>query len=423
MKITDLINNQIKRYLDNFIPGVIFTIFAFTLVATILPDIGGFSLENVLYDFRMTYKMYNSKIVYPTKNISVVLIDDIAISNDRRLKDSGPISRTYLADLINKIVKQKPKVIGIDFFLNTISLKPEDDLALKKAIDNAIRNKVRIVFVSSMFATAYNGTVILNPIKTFYDVNNQLTSVGHPYLNYNKMDFTVRSLDIIKGDQTIQPAFALRIAEEFSDKQYDLEGNYLIDFSTPLKEVYNLSSSYNILNNSDKNSSIQLKDKVILIGAGYESASDRYYTPITGRFGKSIKLSGPEIHACVVDNIIKDSNFHIKPNTSLTIIITLVLFLVTFIVFQKLKLKEIYFIMLSILLITLYSLYYFDKVNVTLVRPIGLWIILSLLFWENNDHIQAAWEIIKIKYLGMTKTPGLDNTYSGDISNEENINN
>lgn len=417
MKITDLINNQIKRYLDNFIPGLVFTIFAFTLIATILPDIGGFSLENLLYDFRMTYKMYNSQTVNQDKKIHVILIDDNAMSNDKRLKDSGPISKSYLADLINKVIDQKPKVIGIDFFLNSISSNPTDDVELQKAIDRAIKNKIPIVYVAAIIESAYKGTEVLNPQKIFYKENNDLTTLGHPYFVFNKVDNTVRSLELIKGNDVIIPAFGLRMAELFTGEQYDLMGSYLIDFSTPLKEVYNLYSSYDILSKPNSND-IDLKNKVVIIGAGYEKAPDKYFTPITGRFGRDILLSGPEIHAYVVYNIINNKKLSAPTHTTLIIVITLLLFLTIFIIFQKFKIKEMYFILLSIVLISVYSLYYFDKVTVTLVRPVGLWIILSLLFWENNDHILSGWLYIKRKILRKKETTTPKTAEEGEIAHE-----
>ncbi len=100
---------------------------------------GMFSVQNFFGSFDNFLQdtiLQTGRVVDPS--IIIIGIDDESLKKLGRWQDW---KRTYFADIINKLAKAEPAVIGVDIAFSDKSGNPEDDVALV----NAVRNFDRVV--------------------------------------------------------------------------------------------------------------------------------------------------------------------------------------------------------------------------------------------------------------------------------------
>ncbi|MEK6872582.1 MAG: adenylate/guanylate cyclase domain-containing protein [Nanoarchaeota archaeon] len=304
----------------------------------------------------ITDKLYGNQV--PLDNILIIKIDSDGLQKIGR----WPWDRKVLADLINNI--NEAKSIGIDISLFEIS-NPKSDAELQ----NAISKKENVVLASEV-----SDSLLLKPIF----------EVKHGYVNIiTDSDGIVRFVSTKLHNKELP--FTFEIYRQSWDKDIRFESKkYMINFAGK-PSTFNSISFYNALSSD----SGIFKDKIILIGATAPSLQDNFFVPTS----EGDAMSGVEIHANIIQNIILD-NFlkqQSKNNIAILVLLTSVLGM-----FFLSRIKIFYLIPLVILLIIIYSflgIFLFREFNYVIdffFVPLSLFIFTaagsSLYYYEQKKH-------------------------------------
>jgi len=252
------------------------------------------------------------------KNIGVILIDDEATRYDRRLSKPSPISRSYLAELINKLTEDennKPSVIGVDFILSRHSSSESEDEKLVKALKNARAKSIRLVLVS----TIKNNGESVKPIEEFIKAGEAegVSSTGYVqvtktkwsnmFLYFNPLIQEIRDKDgEVIAEKSISFPLALALAKEVDATIKNKREFKTISFTPPQRDVYTKNSSCEVLKQCPAKSLGSFKDKILIIGAGYEASSDKFSLPPSSFKTPSqegLNITGTELIARLTDSI------------------------------------------------------------------------------------------------------------------------
>jgi signal transduction histidine kinase len=242
--------------------------------------------------------------------VALVLIDDEALARYGR----WPWPRRDLAQLVRAIASFQPKAIGIDILLP----EPEDksnDTDLAQAIAGA-HNVVLVSKISGSLA----GSLWVDPLPVF---SRNAAAVGHVQATLDA-DGVCRRIPIVEPSvEGSRFAFALKLAEIARPELMRMEaGDETRDAREPVGRLErivprNLTINYRhqlttgqasppfvAVAASDllegKESSAQLRDKVVLLGFGATELSDRLFTPVSNQ----TPMPGVEVNANVVDTLI-----------------------------------------------------------------------------------------------------------------------
>lgn len=98
------------------------------------------AMQNILLDWRVATQAAYRDVTHQlppvaTPLIALVQIDADSVGQDQRLKDPNPINRSYLAELVTKLVQQQPTIIAIDYLLDR---QMGDEAVLGRAIATAV---------------------------------------------------------------------------------------------------------------------------------------------------------------------------------------------------------------------------------------------------------------------------------------------
>lgn len=241
------------------------------------------------------------------KQIILVLIDDNTI---KKIGDY-PFKRSEYATVLAKILKGKPKVIGIDIFFAGIK-DLEDDLKLIEVLD-----KTNTDIVLAFYSVEVED-LIINKIKAY---SNRF---------YSYKDISAGNVEIFEaGDLRITKISAIPFIDRRYEKEYlpfpiliaskyrkaDYKQKPLLDRGILVATIGDIE----IPNPSDmlinyrggieafdtisfekiaETYPSMFRDKIVLIGASAESIKDHFVTPI------SKKTPGVIIHANIIDTIL-----------------------------------------------------------------------------------------------------------------------
>ncbi len=275
-------------------------------------------LELWNYDFLVNHGGYYSK---QNDNIVVVAFDDDTVAHFGRF----PIPRAVLADVIRRVSKAKPRIVGLDFFLS----EPRDaseDAALQQALTEAGN-----VIVASQLGSG--GLPALEPIPSFCQTEssgargwckeNTPGALGFAFVNMPvDNDGFVRSMLLLPPDAGGPVSLPLALAQQYSGESIRPAGHdaaqflgrripYLdADRKTTLiawnPEPATVVSALSIL--QDKVDLQKLfGDKLVLIGQSSDAARDRFFTPVfrpRSRDGSRNLLPGVEVHAAAIHTLL-----------------------------------------------------------------------------------------------------------------------
>jgi adenylate cyclase len=275
-------------------------------------------LELWTYDFLMNHGGCYSK---ENDNIVVVAFDDDTVAQLGRF----PIPRTVLADVIRRVSRAKPRIIGLDFFLSE-PRDPAEDAALQKALSDAGN-----VIVASQLGSG--GLPGLEPIPSFCQTDssagrgwckeNTPGALGFAFVNMPvDDDGFVRSMLLLPPDANGPLSLPLALAQQYSGEPIRPANHdaaqflgrripYLnADRKTALiawnPEPAKLVSALSIL--QDKVDLEKLfGDKLVLIGQSSDAARDRFFTPVfrpRSGDGSRILLPGVEVHAAAIHTLL-----------------------------------------------------------------------------------------------------------------------
>ena len=147
-----------------------------------IPQVEGVLLDRRLWAEALYRNFTNQVPAQTTPPVTLVQIDNTSVIHDPRIVDDpAPISRKYLAELIDRLTAQKAKVIGIDYLLdrpvsNTATLRQsiQDSVALHQTqfvFGATYKQELANTFVTEQSKTAdqtWSMQAYVNYWLTFY---------------------------------------------------------------------------------------------------------------------------------------------------------------------------------------------------------------------------------------------------------------
>lgn len=232
--------------------------------------------------------------------VAMVLIDDVSLARYGR----WPWSRTRLAELINAVSAQRPKVIGLDILLS----EPQDESS-DSALAAAIRSAPSVVLAAKI-SGALDDKLWIDPLPRFVQAAKGL---GHVQAIVDP-DGICRSIPAFEPSiDGARSAFALKIAELMgaappyaTDASATVETIALHPLLIDYRRQFSPGDSeppFTVVSAADLLSAKQapeLAGKAVLIGFGSVELSDRLNTPVNNQ----LPMPGVEINANAVDTIL-----------------------------------------------------------------------------------------------------------------------
>lgn len=306
--------------------------------------------ENRTFDYRQMLRI-SHKNPEVNKDIAVIAIDDASLEILWERYGEWPISRSVYAEILNYIESQKPKAVIFDLmFIKSIKSNKQADTLLTDEL-----NKYNNVYVAMNFDDV-DPTIrkpIELPARLGFDIeNNSKVNIKNKYTFNNCRPILQELLEgtvkigltnvIRNNDGIIRKIAPLMV---YQDKYYPyltfLAGNDSINGASGTKLVINSKGDLLINNNhkipltnegeailnwygtsgshtiypmykllrqkdgklSSRESAIDFKDKIVLIGTTAMSLHDTKSVPI-----QSGVYPGVEVHATFINNIL-DNNF------------------------------------------------------------------------------------------------------------------
>ena len=306
-----------KSMLTSLLFSLILTLFLVLVMATNMLK----AIENFNYDFILEHgNDVNDKIV-------IVAIDDQSLS-DPNLGKYESWKRSYYADVIDKVNKYNPSVIGIDVLFTGTSDEESDN-----ALVNAVKGKDNIVLGTLMQSVEVyeDGSMTKKVVvsKPFEELSNAVSEDSFGFTNTlaDNDGFVRKATLSSRYDGTTYSSIAEQVFKKYADKndldykEYKTNKKYYIDYNAKPGYGFEYISFADIFNNvySDEILESYFEDSIVLIGAYATRLSDDYYTPIS----HNVKMNGVEIHANIINNMINDS-FKVDANKAIQFIINII---------------------------------------------------------------------------------------------------
>lgn len=281
-------------------------------------------------------------------NIAIIEIDE------KSLEELGPFqswTRDYMADVINILNSDenvKPAVIGVDimYFGNTTQHEDEALVQACSKADNVVMGSL-VNFGSALITDVkgnfYMDNSYIERYEEPYDELKSVVTIGH--LN-TKVDYdgvvrkSINSIELPNGDKVnsfafeIYKKFAQRVGIEINDSiPQEQNGEFYITYSGK-PGVYSDGFSFVDVLNREINSDI-FEDKIVLIGPYAAGLMDNYITSIE----HNKQMYGVEIHANVIDTLIKGDFKTYVPKVAQGVLIGVIVFFAIKI-FDKTNIKK-----------------------------------------------------------------------------------
>jgi len=273
------------------------------------------NLEMKTIDFRMLLQeeeknLSNSKTV-------VILIDDAAL---KQYPYRSPVPRDMLAKMIAILDRSGAELIGLDILLKDFTWEREDAL-----LRSAMIKSGRVVLVNAM-RTDDNKTVLDQANDYFLEA---ALGSGLSDMPIDPTDQVVRTMKPYYQIQenstpTLSTLLALLQTKASSPKlviedKHLVNEEYVIKMTEPPSSVSAEGKNIPIYSASALLTGFLpeewFRDKIILIGAGYEDNTDSYRTPYyVGKYGWPL-TPGVEIHASALETLL-NKNFVSFPNST-----------------------------------------------------------------------------------------------------------
>jgi adenylate cyclase len=303
-----------RRLLVSFVLGIL----AYGLAMAAGQLVVASDLELWTYDFLVNHGGHYTK---DNDDIVVVVFDDATVTHLGRF----PIPRTVLAEVIRRVSKAKPRIIGLDFFL-TEPREPAEDNALQGALTEA----GNVIAASQLGG---GGLPSLEPLPYFCQIDpsgapgfckdNTPGALGFAFVNMPvDNDGFVRSMLLLPPDAADPLSLPLALAQQYGGEPIRPAGRgaaqflgrripYLdVDRKTALiawnPKPATLISALSIIQDKVDLAKL-LGDKLVLIGQSSDAARDRFFTPMfrpRSRDGSRNLLSGVEVHAAAIHTLL-----------------------------------------------------------------------------------------------------------------------
>ena len=318
----------IKRYFYH-----ISLLFILSIPLFILKVIKDFNpVEKIFADIQFSDLYFQDKHLENKKSDKIYIVD---IGIDKSIDTSRKKLTNFLKEVNHN--EFRPKVIGIDLFLNSYNNYEIDSLLSIELRDSNV--------------------ILSSQIEIFKDETEHKTFPNFPrklFLNNNACGFTNLGDKIEDQEKTVRffipeieinketyRHFSIEVAKKFNYSKF----NYFessISTDIPCVINYNLNFKENRIDLNEINDFEFLKNKVVLIGLYNLDKNnkptfieDLHFTPTNKKMiGKSLPdMYGVEIHANIIQSII-DENV-VKSNRTINFIIEIILGLFIYYLFLK----------------------------------------------------------------------------------------
>lgn len=274
----------------------------------------------------------------------IVGLDDESLNKLGRWQDWP---RTRFADIINKLSKGKPAVIGIDVEFPDKSGNPDHDAALV----NAVKDSGIVVLPVKAIGERESAP---DGIEEPFEELRSVAATGHIHTVPDPDNIVRRSLHFFSIKDRKVYSFAYEIAKKYfksngksveSNIPLDNWNSFLIDF-TGKPGSFEYYPFYKVL--AGEIPVEYFEDKIILIGPYAKGMLDQYMTPID----YTNQMNGVEIHANIIQNFL-EQNFKRNAPALINLGFIIALGLLSFLFF--LKLKPLFSTITMFLLIIIYA--------------------------------------------------------------------
>ena len=296
------------------------------------------------------------------------------------------LNRPQLTTLIEKVEKQKPKVIGVDVIFDH-----EKELLSDKKLWKALQPEN----VVSAYAIQDREFIKNHPRMGVFR-----HKLGYANFNFDTYNSVIRNFQAKKNFEGFEyHSFGLRVAQQYLGRQKKLEWDGIRKKSIPInysggREHYFSFDADEIL----KSDSIPiLKNRIVLLGylgtpmGNPHDIEDRHFTPLNQEFvGKSAPDTfGIVVHANIIEMLIEDNRLMEAP----VWVLLLVGFILTFLAiayFVRLNKKRIERYMLVRKLTQLGVTIFFVWVAIWLLSK-GIYFKITELIWYAVLSIECIW--------------------------------
>ncbi|MDO1513063.1 CHASE2 domain-containing protein [Maribacter confluentis] len=270
--------------------------------------------KNAFKDFSYLDLYYSDKL----KEQNFDLNENIVLVNIDRL------NRKEIADVLNDIQRQSPKVIGLD-----VIFKEEQDPIWDAFLTEKLSNDAFV------FAYSFIDDKEISNAGTFNSVDG---NKGYANFNFNASSAVVRNFQGIRsiGAQTYF-SFPVMIAEHYIGKEWLIEKSRFLKKERPINYT-GTRENFLILESKDILGIPEIpfiKDKIVMVGyLGNERThlydiEDKHFTPMNKKFvGKSPPDTfGLVIHANIVQMLLTNNYIQVVPNWFLLVITVILTFI------------------------------------------------------------------------------------------------
>lgn len=334
-----------------------------------------------------SYDLIVNTLTPTSKDHTVIIeIDDKSIA----YLGEWPWTRDVHAELLKALYPYNVKAIGFDilFTANRYSMPEKDEL-----FANAIERAGNVVMPVSPRRDSLNNVPELLPQA---DLVQRINKLGHVDFEIDNDGIIRRSYLYAGYQRSIWPAFGLALAQvayprEFNDSNFMTTGDnwvrrdpVFVNFSLPKDQTQLKHVSYIDVLNGNVNT-LDLYNKIVLIGMNATAMGDQFATPITNDHQT---MSGVEINAHLVNSLINNSV--IKKISPIQFqIYTVILVLLSIMVYSFSNATRL-FTTLVLLLISTLSLSAFMLILMSLWFPPILVVSLQILFYALFSLIKTT---------------------------------
>ena len=262
-------------------------------------------LEKIFDDISVAY--FTLRVDQPHPKVAVVAIDDPTIDE---LPWRSPVSRTFLANLLEILDKGGPAGIGIDVTFFEPSYDPSDDERLARVLSNM---KTPVVL-----ATGLKGDARRPLAEIFEKIENPLVKTALANFPVDREDRTLRDFRPAFEDKNgdLHDTMAVELARQAGAEaprttedipiawygQPGVQDRELPGGGFAGERPIAIFSALNLL--KVPAIAMILKDKVVLVGATFEGSHDFLRTPFDLRTVKDESFAGVFGHAQVVAQLL-----------------------------------------------------------------------------------------------------------------------
>ena len=398
-------SNKRRDLIDKFAYLLLaLTIFLFVVFVINNPVLSGFfeDIENKSFDYRQTL-LVKSRHLNPSKDITIVTIDDASYEYILDKYGEWPVSRKIYADMLNFIENQKPKAVIFDLmFVNSKNSNKASDNYLISAInkynnvytainfDNQtpdvrkpkdlpekisvsvennsdkidIREKMNFINYRAILDGVLSGTSGIGMVNVKRSTDGIIRQVPS-FLYYKGHYYPYLSLkvgaDIVSGKPVGNFVIDSQSNLIIADKKIPLteSGEVILNWYGSARSTYQNIPFYKVLEDMKTGSSgFDFKNKIVYIGTTAVSLYDTKSVPVDKVY------PGVEIHATYLNNVLDNSFIQKSPPVVNIAIITFIVLLISFIVIKSnsavLSSVLVLFFAIMYYMLSYYSMKYFN---------------------------------------------------------------